>query len=91
MSSQVAPITVYSTDWCPYCVRAKSLLRTRGYAFTEVDVDRDVAKRAWLAAATGRKTVPQIFVGDRPIGGFDDLAALDRSGALAVMVRGAVG
>ena len=85
------PITVYTTGWCPYCVRAKALLQARGYDFTEVDVDGDDAKRAWLFQATGRKTVPQIFIGERAIGGFDDLADLDKSGELAVIARRPVG
>lgn len=90
-SLSAPPITVYTTGWCPYCVRAKALLKSRGYPFTEVDVDGDDAKRAWLLQTTGRKTVPQIFIGERPIGGFDDLSALDKSGELAVMVRRPVG
>jgi glutaredoxin 3 len=76
-------VTVYSTRICPYCVAAKRLLAERGIAYREVDVTGDDDKRAWLLATTKRRTVPQIFIGDAAIGGYDDLAALDRSGELA--------
>ncbi len=76
------PVTMYSTQVCPYCVRAKMLLKERAIPFEEIDVSRDDAKREWLVKATGRRTVPQIFIGEESIGGFDDLAALDRSGEL---------
>jgi glutaredoxin 3 len=75
-------VTIYTTRVCPYCVAAKRLLGERGIAYQEVDVTRDDAKRAWLVESTGRRTVPQIFIAGDPIGGFDDLAALDRSGEL---------
>lgn len=77
------PVRVYTTLICPYCVRAKLLLRERGIAFEEIDVTRDQEARMWLVEKTGRRTVPQIFIGDEPIGGFDDLRELDRSGELA--------
>lgn len=75
-------VVVYSTTYCGYCVRAKMLLNRKGIAFTEMDVTDDDAKRAWLVTTTGRRTVPQIFIDDKPIGGFDELAALDRAGEL---------
>lgn len=75
-------VRVYSTQICPYCVRAKLLLEERGIPFQEIDVTRDPDTRAWLVETTGRRTVPQIFIGDEPIGGFDDLRELDRSGEL---------
>ena len=77
------PVRVYTTLICPYCVRAKLLLRERGIAFEEIDVTRDHEARMWLVEKTGRRTVPQIFIGEEPIGGFDDLRELDRSGELA--------
>ena len=80
MSSRVR---VYSTLICPYCIRAKSLLKSRGIQYEEIDVTGDSAARAWLVQATGRRTVPQIFIDDEPIGGFDDLRALDMSGELS--------
>lgn len=75
-------VRVYTTLICPYCVRAKLLLRERGVAFEEIDVTRDPEARKWLVEKTGRRTVPQIFIGDEPIGGFDELRELDRSGEL---------
>jgi glutaredoxin 3 len=75
-------IRVYSTLICPYCVRAKLLLRSRDIPFEEIDVTGDHDARRWLVQATGRRTVPQIFIDDEPIGGFDELRALDRSGEL---------
>lgn len=79
-----AHVVVYSTKICPYCDRAKALLRQRGVAYEEVDVTNDPDKRAWLVTATGgRRTVPQIFIDGEGIGGFDDLRALDVSGELA--------
>lgn len=75
-------VRIYSTRICPYCVRAKLLLKQRGIAFEEIDVTDDPEARRWLHEATGRKTVPQIFIDDEPIGGFEELRALDRSGEL---------
>ena len=77
------PVRVYSTQVCPYCVRAKMLLKDRNIAFEEIDVTGDHDKRDWLVETTGRRTVPQIFIGDEAIGGFDDLRALDQTGELA--------
>ena len=82
-------IVVYTTDWCPYCVRAKRLLTAKGWEFEEVNVEGDDEKRAWLRKTTGRSTVPQVFIGDEAVGGFDDIAALDRRGELARKVLGA--
>ena len=76
------PVRVYSTLICPYCIRAKLLLKEKGIPFEEIDVTGDHEARQWLVGATGRRTVPQIFIGDEPIGGFDDLRALERSGEL---------
>jgi glutaredoxin 3 len=77
-----ADVTIYTTRVCPYCVAAKRLLHARGIAYDEIDVTADPAKRAWLVEATGRRTVPQIFIGTEAIGGYDDLSALDSSGDL---------
>jgi glutaredoxin 3 len=76
------PVRMYSTQFCPYCIRAKQLLKARNIPFQEIDVSGDFEARQWLVKATGRRTVPQIFIGDEPIGGSDDLHALDRSGEL---------
>ncbi|NNM50832.1 MAG: glutaredoxin 3 [Pseudomonadales bacterium] len=75
-------VTVYTTPICPYCVRAKALLTRKGVSFSEVDVSQDHDRRAWLIEKTGKRTVPQIFIGDQPIGGSDDLHELDRRGEL---------
>ena len=75
-------VKMYTTQWCPYCIRAKQLLKMRDVPFEDVDVAGDDETRAWLVQATGQRTVPQIFIGDESIGGFTELAALDRSGEL---------
>lgn len=77
------PVTLYITAWCPYCSAAKSLLRGKGIAFTEIDVERTSGARAAMVQRSGGRTsVPQIFVGETHVGGCDDLYALDRSGQL---------
>ncbi|UMY19749.1 glutaredoxin 3 [Methylobacterium organophilum] len=77
------PVTIYTTAWCPYCSAAKSLLREKNVAFTEIDVEKTAgARAAMVQRAGGRTSVPQIFVGDTHVGGCDDLYALDRAGRL---------
>jgi len=84
----MSKIEVYSTAVCPYCVAAKNLLKARGLEWTEVRVDTDPSQReAMLARSGGARTVPQIFINDHHIGGFDDLAAADRSGKLAQLLE----
>jgi glutaredoxin 3 len=81
--SAAPEIIMYSSGWCPYCVRARALLERKGLAFREIKIDEDPAGRdAMLARSGGRRTVPQIFVGDHHVGGFDDLYALDKTGKL---------
>ena len=76
-------IVIYSTASCPYCVAAKQFLGRKGLAFEEIRVDLDPAKREeMLARASGRRTVPQIFIGGTHVGGYDDLVAADRAGRL---------
>ena len=76
-------VIMYSTAVCPYCQRAEMLLKQRGVTEIEkIRIDMDPAQRDAMIAKTGRRTVPQIFIGDRHVGGFDDLAALDRDGGL---------
>jgi glutaredoxin 3 len=82
-------IVVYSKDWCSYSWRAKCLLKHKGYDFEVIDATGNDKLRAWLAEATGRKTVPQIFIGGTPIGGYDDKKAHDRPGELDRLVRSA--
>jgi Glutaredoxin, GrxC family len=82
-ATQSPDVTMYSTGWCPYCDRARGLLQHKGVEFSEVKVDEDPAQRdAMLKRSGGRRTVPQIFIGDRHVGGFDDLYALDKAGEL---------
>jgi glutaredoxin 3 len=81
-------VTVYTTSSCPSCVRAKALLTRKGIAFEEIQVEGDDARRAWLVEATGQRTVPQVFAGERSLGGFSDLDALDREGKLDPILRG---
>jgi glutaredoxin 3 len=75
-------IVMYSTAWCGYCQRARNLLERKGAAYREIKIDEDTNERAVMIERSGRRTVPQIFFGERHIGGFDDLAALDRAGEL---------
>jgi glutaredoxin 3 len=83
MSDAAADVVMYSTGWCPYCDRARGLLERKGVTFREVKVDEDAAQRdAMLKRTGGRRTVPQIFVGDRHVGGYDELYALDKAGEL---------
>jgi glutaredoxin 3 len=81
-------IRMYSTTVCPYCRRAEALLRARGVSEIEkIGVDLDPAQRDEMIRLTGRRTVPQIFIGDVHVGGFDDLAALDRDGRLLPLLN----
>ncbi len=78
----VPEIVIYSTAMCPYCVRAKQLLQHKGVTFDEIRIDIDRTKMAEMIERSQRRTVPQIFVGDTHIGGFDDMASLDSYGRL---------
>lgn len=81
-------IEVYSTAVCPYCVAAKNLLKARGLEWTEVRIDTDAAQRdTMLARSGGRRTVPQIFINEQHVGGYDELLAADRSGKLKQMLE----
>ena len=82
-------VLLYVTGWCPYCERARGLLAKKGVEFTEIDVDEDGKLREEMIARSGRRTVPQIFIGDRHVGGCDDLFALDSSGELDRLIQGA--
>lgn len=82
-------IQMYSTAVCPYCVRAEQLLRARGVSEIEkIRIDLEPERRDEMISRTGRRTVPQIFIGDRHIGGCDDLYACDRAGELATLLAG---
>ncbi|HMO29093.1 glutaredoxin 3 [Enterovirga sp.] len=77
------PITIYTKSWCPYCAAAKQLLSEKGAAFEEVEITgREAEKAQMVQRSGGRTTVPQIFIGERHVGGFDDLSALDARGEL---------
>lgn len=79
----MANIVIYTKDYCPYCVRAKSLLTQKKQTFTEIDVTHDADKlQEMLGKANGQRTVPQIFIGEKHIGGFDNLNALNQEGKL---------
>ena len=83
----MAKIEMYSTLFCPYCARARSLLQKKGVAFTDIDLDSDTARRdEMVARAGGRRTVPQIFIDGAHIGGSDELVSLDRAGKLDALL-----
>jgi glutaredoxin 3 len=82
----MSSITVYTTNACPYCVRAKALLDKRGLPYEEINLGRDPETRAELAQKTGMMTFPQILIDEQLVGGFDELSAADRSGRLAELV-----
>jgi glutaredoxin 3 len=85
-STPMTPVTVYSTSWCPWCDRAKALLTTRGIEFADVNIESQPDFRQKLLDLTGGYTVPQIVIGDSPIGGFQQLRALDASGELSKLI-----
>ncbi|NUP08769.1 MAG: glutaredoxin 3 [Polyangiaceae bacterium] len=77
-----AEVVIYVTTYCPYCVRAKALLSKKDVPYQEVNVEERPDLRSWIAQKSGQRTVPQIFVNGRPLGGFSDIAALDQRGQL---------
>jgi glutaredoxin 3 len=80
-------VVMYSTGVCPYCTRAEMLLKQRGVTEIEkIRIDLDPAQRDAMMTRTGRRTVPQIYIGDTHVGGYDDLSALDRSGGLTPLL-----
>jgi glutaredoxin 3 len=79
-------VTVYTTDYCPYCRSAKALLNKRGVAYEEINLARDADARNKLQELTGMVTFPQIVIGEQPIGGFDQLLAADRAGRLPALL-----
>ena len=80
-------VLMYASSWCSYCSRARALLDTKGVAFEEIDVDAVPGARDEMLTRSGRTTVPQIFIGDRHIGGSDELQALDATGRLDPLLR----
>jgi glutaredoxin 3 len=79
-------IVMYTTNWCPYCERARRLLKAKGATFEEIDVESAPEKRAEMQARSGRRSVPQIFIGEHHVGGSDDLAALEDAGKLDALL-----
>jgi len=82
------PITIYSTAVCPYCVAAKNFLKSKGASWTEVRIDLDPEERRKMVDKTKRTSVPQIFVGEVHVGGFDDMMALNHAGKLEPLLKG---
>jgi len=80
-------IVVYVTDWCPYCARARGLLERKGAKFDVINIDERPEARDEMVARSGRRTVPQIFIGDTHVGGCDDLYALDVAGGLDPLLK----
>ncbi|WP_397450981.1 glutaredoxin 3 [Pseudomonas sp. NA-150] len=83
----MADVIVYSSDWCPYCIRAKQLLQKKGVAFDEIKVDGKPQVRAEMTQKAGRTSVPQIWIGASHVGGCDDLFALERAGKLDALLQ----
>ena len=82
------PVTIYSRGWCPYCTAAKRLLAQKGVAFTEIDIEAKAgARQEMIQRAGGRTSVPQIFIGERHVGGRDELYALDDRGQLDPLLQ----
>jgi glutaredoxin 3 len=78
----MSKVLIYTTDWCPYCHAAKSLLDDKGIAYDEVDATDPDVRLDMIERAHGRRTVPQIFIGEHHVGGYDEIAALERRGQL---------
>jgi glutaredoxin 3 len=83
------PVVLYTTSWCPYCERARALLRAKGVSFQEINLEAQPERRDEMIRRSGRHTVPQIFIGERHIGGSDDMMALDAAGDLDPLLQGA--
>lgn len=81
-----ANVVIYTTETCPYCHQAKQLLKAKNIAYTEIRVDQDPALKEQMIARSKRRTVPQIFINDQPIGGFDDMVALEKAGRLDALL-----
>lgn len=84
-----APVKLYSTPYCPYCIRAKQLLDHKRVPYTDIDVAGDPTLRNEMMVLSGRHTVPQIWIGEQHVGGYDDLALLEHQGRLDELLQGA--
>ncbi|ABC28219.1 Glutaredoxin, GrxC family [Hahella chejuensis KCTC 2396] len=85
--AQFKPVTIYTTEFCPYCIRAKRLLEAKGASFEEIKVDFNAALRQEMMQKSGRRTVPQIWVGEEHVGGCDELYGLERAGTLDALLQ----
>jgi glutaredoxin 3 len=83
-----AAVTMYTNSWCPYCARARALLSSKGVAVADIDIEANPSRRDEMTNRSGRYTVPQIFIGELHVGGFDDLQTLDAAGDLDPLLRG---
>ena len=83
-----SPVEMYANSWCPSCATARALLGSKGVQVTEIDIEALPERREEMIARSGRRTVPQIFIGPTHVGGYDDLAALERAGKLDLLLRG---
>jgi glutaredoxin 3 len=81
------PVVIYTKSWCPYCERARALLKAKGVSFQEIDIESQPEHREQMIRRCGRKTVPQIFIGTRHIGGSDDIHELDAAGGLDALLQ----
>lgn len=84
----MAEITMYTRDWCPYCRRAKELLQSKGQSWREIDIEQQPGARDEMMKRSGRHTVPQIWIGETHVGGFDNLDALEKGGKLDTLLEG---
>lgn len=84
-----AIVTLYTTRFCPYCIQARNLLDAKSVTYTDISVDNTPSLRAEMMQRSGRRTVPQIWIGEQHVGGFDDMWALERQGRLDELLRGA--
>lgn len=89
MSASENAVVMYTTAWCPYCARARALFQSKGVAFTDIDIEATEGARAQMQQRSGRTSVPQIFIGNRHVGGYDDTRALDDRGELDPLLNAA--
>jgi glutaredoxin 3 len=89
MSASENAVVMYTTSWCPYCARARALFQAKGVTFTDIDIEATDGARAEMQRRSGRTSVPQIFIGGKHLGGYDDTSALDDRGELDVLLGAA--
>ena len=82
-----AAVVMYTRSWCPYCERARELLKSKGVAFREIDIETQAGQREDMIRRSGRQSVPQIFIGEHHVGGSDELHALDAAGGLDPLLQ----